>query len=150
MKMIVIAGVALFAGIGALFYGRQYYLSMRDSKPVLELLERGTPADLDGAFNALLDGPRLKGLGASKVRQAVLKALATATDGERCFHLFRVILAGQEDGRLAFRGKTEWDIIRTATERYGMMPVRNLRWFVTADTNGMPMLTGGMEHPIGY
>ncbi len=131
------------ATVAVTLYVRQYYLSMRDAKPVLEMLERRTPGDLNAAFNALLDGPRLKGPGASKVRHAVLNALASTTDGERLDRLFGIILAGQDDGRLLFKRKKEWDVIKAATERHDLKPWQNVRFFVTKDTNDVTVRLSG-------
>jgi hypothetical protein len=130
------AVVFLLAAVGVTLYVQQYYLSMRDAKPVLEMLERGTLGDFGAVLNTLLDGPRLREPGSGKIRQAVLRALASTSDGERLDYLFGIILAGQDDGRLLFKGKTQWDIIKAATDRSNANSWQGTTYSVLTDTNG--------------
>lgn len=136
VRIVVGTVVLVLIAVGVNVYIRQYYLPVQDAKPVLKMLKRGTLGDFDAAAHTLLDGPRLKEPGASKVRHAVLNALATTTDGERFFLLFRVILAGQDDGRLLFHGKEEWDIIKAATDRSNANSWQGTTYSVLTDTNG--------------
>jgi hypothetical protein len=114
-----------------------YYLPIRDAKPILKMLERGTP----GAFHILLDGPRLREPGASRVRQTVLRKIVSATNEASLTDLFACILAGQDDKRLMFHGEDEWAIIKAAVERNNALPGVFTTFTIATETNGVNWLS---------
>jgi hypothetical protein len=118
-----------------------YYRPMRDARPILQMLERGTPGDLDAAARSLYDKPRLGEPGASRVRQAVLSKFASATNEESLFYVFRVILAGQDDQQFMFQGEDEWAIIKAAVERNNALPGVFTTFTIATDTNGVNWLS---------
>ena len=136
VRIVVGTVVLVVAAVAVALYIRQYYLPMRDAEPVLKMLKRGTLGDFGAVLNTLLDGPRLREPGSGKIRQAVLRALASTSDGERLDYLFGIILAGQDDGRLLFKGKTQWDIIKAATDRSNANSWQGTTYSVLTDTNG--------------
>jgi hypothetical protein len=142
VRWIIVATVFLLvATVAVTLYVRQYYLSMRDAKPVLEMLKRGTPGDLNAAAHSIYDGLRLKGPGANRVRQAVLRDLAITTDKDRFFHLVGIIIAGTEGSRLMFRGEAEWDIIKAAVDRSNARPGQTITYTIATGTNGVNWLS---------
>jgi hypothetical protein len=128
------------AGWGLHKWLTNYYLPMRDAKPILQMLERGTPGDLDAAARSLYDRPRLREPGASRVRQAVLSKFPSATNEASLFYIFRVILVGQDDKRLMFHGEDEWAIIKAAVERNNALPGVVRTFTIATETNGVNWL----------
>lgn len=119
--------------------------SLLDARPILQMLERGTLGDLEAVENTLSDGLRLSEPGASKVRQAVLRHLENTADEERFFYIARIIWAGHECNRLNFQGEDEWAIIKAAVERNNALPgvVRTFNIWTT--TNGVKGLGFGLR-----
>lgn len=142
VRVVVATVVLVLAAVVVTVFIRQYYLPMRNAKPVLKMLERGTPGDLDAAARSMYNNKlHLREPGVGKVQQAVLNALANTTDEERFFLMFRIIGSGQESGNLLFKGEKEWDIIKAATERNNAIPGVVRRFFVVTDTNGLNWLS---------
>ena len=114
--IISLVGLALIAvGFGG--YAR-YQAQMRDARPILKLLAENKVWD---AGLLILDGPRLKEVGAHKVWKTIIKELATATDMQEIDTLFSVIISLQEK-RLYFQEEGDWQIIKAAAERYNQVP----------------------------
>ncbi len=128
------------AGWGLHKWLTNYYLPMRDARPILQMLERGTLGDLDAAARSLYHRPRLSEPGARRVRQVVLRQFENAADEERLFNLFGFILAGQDDKQFMFQGEDEWAIIKTAVERNNALPGVVRTFTIATDTNGVKWL----------
>jgi hypothetical protein len=144
---------ALFALGGWLFVTR-YYLPLRDVRPIVKLLEEGTPESIEAADGMIrgwrwgyyADGTRgmekvehrisIRGVGFEKVKQSILKVLASSDDLGSLAYMFLSIGLLAEEGHTGFRTDEDGAIIRKAVERYNAKQGEYGRYTVTTNTNG--------------
>ncbi len=149
------AGIACaLLALGGWLFVTRYYLPLRDVRPIVKLLEEGTPESVEAASGMIrgkrweryADGRRgysrvehrisIRGVGFEKVKQSILKVLASSDDQQTLDHMFCNIGLLAEEGHTGFRTDEDGAIIRKAVERYNAKQGEYFRYTVTTNTNG--------------
>jgi len=146
----------------AVIGGRIYYthcdLPIRAVQPIVKLLDEGTRNSIEqgmyrirglmivqypGGRSGMESDPnriQIAGVGAEKVKRALLRAMEKATDPVTLHRLLVCVGASAEEGTIVFRDEKEWAIIGAAAERQNAKPWQHVHFFVTKDTNGVTVL----------
>jgi hypothetical protein len=149
------AGIACaLLALGGWLFVMRYYLPLRDVRPIVKLLDEGTPESIEAA-NGMIAGIRwehyadgrqgysrvehrivIRGVGFEKVKQGILKVLASSDDPGVLVYMFNAIGQLAEDGHTGFRTDEDGAIIRKAVERANSIPSVYRQYRVTTHTNG--------------
>ena len=167
--------VVAIAGFCLYWWLTQYYFPVRDVAPIVNLLEKGdllgaqrlisgvcltpdgrvesVPGDAPGTIKPKKDPNRIRirGIGADKVKHAILVILISSEDMNVLHGALRCVISGAVNRNVLFDKQSEREILEKAVARYNaQIPAwaPELPWSVTADSDGYYYVQmGGFEIP---